>query len=180
MVQATIPPQSFAQIVAKPCKRLVFPAENNSLRRISFAPNVERRSNKIGYILYNVQAKSAERQGWRSALSYFTIKIGRIADFFKQCALFYLDFKPSLRFHCFFDSNCASNRHTNHGVVTSTDQAHHFYVSGNGGRTCELCVGVHSTHRIGHTVGCKANNYIIGVGCKWSKATHPKIILLLV
>ena len=33
----------------------------------------------------------------------------------------------NLRFHCFFDSNCASNRHTNHGVVTSTDQAHHFY-----------------------------------------------------
>ena len=40
-VRATIPPQSFVQIAGKPCKRLAFPAENNSLCRISFALNVD-------------------------------------------------------------------------------------------------------------------------------------------
>ena len=29
---------------------------------------------------------------------------------------------------CFFDSNCNSNCHTNHGVVTCADKAHHFYI----------------------------------------------------
>ena len=31
-------------------------------------------------------------------------------------------------FACFFYCNCNCNSHTNHGVVTCTDQAHHLYV----------------------------------------------------
>ena len=31
-------------------------------------------------------------------------------------------------FHCLFNSNCASNGHTNHRVVTCADQTHHFYM----------------------------------------------------
>ena len=27
-----------------------------------------------------------------------------------------------------FDSNCNSNSHTNHGVVTCADETHHFYI----------------------------------------------------
>ena len=44
---------------------------------------------------------------------------------------------------CLFDSNCNSNGHTNHGVVTCADETHHFFalVSFNGGiqsgRLCE-------------------------------------------
>ena len=29
---------------------------------------------------------------------------------------------------CLFDSNCNSNSHTNHGVVTCADETHHLYV----------------------------------------------------
>ena len=29
-----------------------------------------------------------------------------------------------------FDSNCNSNGHTNHGVVTCADESHHLYASG--------------------------------------------------
>ena len=57
---------------------------------------------------------------------------------------------------CLFDGNCNRNGHTNHGVVTCADETHHLYVSRNGGRTCELSVGVHSTHSVSHTVGSEA------------------------
>ena len=30
-----------------------------------------------------------------------------------------------------FDSNCNSNGHTNHGVVTCADQTHHLFAVGN-------------------------------------------------
>ena len=36
-------------------------------------------------------------------------------------------------------------------------------MSGNGGRACELSVGVHSAHRVGHTVGSGACCHIVGV-----------------
>lgn len=34
---------------------------------------------------------------------------------------------------------------------------------GNGGRACELRVGMHSAHRIGHTVRGRAGRHIVGV-----------------
>ena len=53
------------------------------------------------------------------------------------------------RFH-----NCYRNRysHTNHWVVTCADKSHHFNVSRNWWRTCELSITMHSTHSICHTV----------------------------
>ena len=62
---------------------------------------------------------------------------------------------------CLFDSNC--NSHTNHGVVTCADETHHLYVSGNGGGACELCVGVHSSHGVGHTVAGGTCSHVIGM-----------------
>ena len=32
-----------------------------------------------------------------------------------------------LFFACLFDSNCNSNGHTNHGVVTCADETHHLF-----------------------------------------------------
>ena len=64
---------------------------------------------------------------------------------------------------CLFDSNCNSNSHTNHGVVTCADETHHFYVSGHGGRACELSVAVHSTHGVGHTVGSGTCCHVVGM-----------------
>ncbi len=42
------------------------------------------------------------------------------------------------------NSNCNSYGSANHGVVAHTDQTHHINVSGNGGKTCELRIGVHT------------------------------------
>ena len=53
--------------------------------------------------------------------------------------------------------------HSYHGVVTCADVTHHFYVGGNGGGACELCVGVHTTHGVGHTVGSGTCSHVIGV-----------------
>ena len=64
---------------------------------------------------------------------------------------------------CLFDSNCNSNSHTNHGVVTCADETHHFYVGRNGGGACELCIGVHTTHGVGHTVRGRTCAHVIGM-----------------
>ena len=47
----------------------------------------------------------------------------------------------------------ASYGATYHGVVTDTEEAHHLYVGRYRRRTGELSVAVHTTHRVGHTVG---------------------------
>ncbi len=36
-------------------------------------------------------------------------------------------------------------------------------MSGNGGGTCELCIGVHTTHGVGHTVRGRTSCHVIGV-----------------
>ena len=74
------------------------------------------------------------------------------------CLLYFVKLLTSL-----FDSNCNCNSHTNHGVVTCADETHHFYVCGNGGRTCELRIRVHTTHRVGHTIGSGACCHVVGV-----------------
>ena len=48
-------------------------------------------------------------------------------------------------FACFLNSNSNRNGHTNHRVVTCSNESHHLYVSGNGRRACKLSVTVHST-----------------------------------
>ena len=69
----------------------------------------------------------------------------------------------SLLFPFFRNSN--SNSHTNHRVVSCTDQTHHLYVSRNGGRTCELCVRVHTSHSICHTVGSRTCCHVVRMKC---------------
>ena len=49
--------------------------------------------------------------------------------------------------------NSAGYGATYHGVVTDTEEAHHFYVSGHGAGTCKLCVRVHTAQGVGHTFG---------------------------
>ena len=73
--------------------------------------------------------------------------------------------------HSFLNSNSNSNSHTNHGVVTCTDKSHHFNMSGNGGGTCELCIGVHSSESICHTVGSGACCHVIGMESSTCAAT---------
>ena len=58
---------------------------------------------------------------------------------------------------------CASYGATYHRVVADTEEAHHLYVCRNGGRTCELCIAVHTSEGIGHTVGCRTCSHVIGV-----------------
>ena len=45
----------------------------------------------------------------------------------------------------FLDGNSNCNGSANHRVITHTDQTHHFNVSRYRGRTCELCVGMHTS-----------------------------------
>ena len=45
----------------------------------------------------------------------------------------------------FLDANRNRHSHSDHRVVACADQTHHFYVSRNGGGTCKLCVGVHTS-----------------------------------
>ena len=79
---------------------------------------------------------------------------------------------PTRAIHCnsrcellarFLDRNCNSHGHTDHGVVTCADEAHHLYVRGHGRRACKLRVAVHSAQGVGHAVGSRACCHVIGV-----------------
>ena len=59
--------------------------------------------------------------------------------------------------------NSASYGATYHRVVTDTEEAHHFYVSGHGAGTCKLCVRVHTAQGVGHTVGSWTSSHVVGV-----------------
>ena len=63
----------------------------------------------------------------------------------------------------FLDAYSYSNGSAYHRVVTHTDQTHHLYVSRNGRRTCELCVRVHTSHGICHTVGSRTCSHVVRV-----------------
>ena len=80
-----------------------------------------------------------------------------------------------------FDSNCYRYSHTNHRVVTCTDQTHHLNVSGYGRRTCELCIGMHTSHCICHTIGSRACCHVIGMQCTACAAagSYGEVLLAL-
>ena len=61
--------------------------------------------------------------------------------------------------------HCHGNGHgrADHGVVAHADEAHHFHMGGHGGRTGELCVGVHAAHGVGHAVGRGAGRQVVRV-----------------
>ena len=48
--------------------------------------------------------------------------------------------------------NRTSNSTTYHRVVTDSEESHHLNVCWNWWRTCELCVRVHTTHSVGHSL----------------------------
>ena len=54
---------------------------------------------------------------------------------------------------CSSNVNGASNCTTYHWVVTDSEESHHLNVCWNWWRTCKLCVRVHTTHCVGHTMG---------------------------
>ena len=52
-------------------------------------------------------------------------------------------------------------------------------MSGNGGGACELCVGVHTSHCIGHTVGSGTGRHIVGMeGTSCTAAGSYREVLL--
>ena len=76
--------------------------------------------------------------------------------------------RKNLEFTCFcslFNANCNSNCSTNHWVVTHSDKSHHLNVSWYGRRSCELCIRVHTSHCICHTVGSWTCCHVIWVKC---------------
>ena len=80
--------------------------------------------------------------------------------------------EKSLLFYCFrifrllfalSNSNGHSHSRTDHGVVAHAQEAHHLHVSGDGGRTGKLSVGVHTAHGVGHAVGSGTGGHVVGV-----------------
>ena len=68
-----------------------------------------------------------------------------------------------LLLQAFLNSNSHGNGHADHGVVTCTQEAHHLNVSGDGGRTSKLCVTMHTTHGVRHTIGSGTCSHVVGV-----------------
>ena len=50
-----------------------------------------------------------------------------------------------------------------HGVVAHAEEAHHLDMCRNGGGACELGVGVHAAHGVGHAVGSGTGSHIVGM-----------------
>lgn len=44
-----------------------------------------------------------------------------------------------------FNRHCHTDGHSDHGIISRTDETHHLYVSRNGRRTCKLCIRVHTS-----------------------------------
>ena len=65
--------------------------------------------------------------------------------------------------HCLGNCHSNVNRGTDHRVVTHTDQAHHFDVSRNAGRTGELGITMHTAHGIGHAVAGGTGSHVVRV-----------------
>ena len=66
-------------------------------------------------------------------------------------------------FHSLFDCNSAGDGRADHRVVAHADKTHHFDVRRDGGRTCELGVGMHTTHGVGHAVAGGAGRHVVGM-----------------
>ena len=96
--------------------------------------------------------------------------------------------EKSLLFYCFrifrllfalSNSNGHSHSRTDHGVVAHAQEAHHLHVSGDGGRTGKLSVGVHTAHGVGHAVRGRAGAHVVRVQGTASAATRSDREVLL-
>src|SRR5699024_6800589 len=68
----------------------------------------------------------------------------------------------------FLNGNGYSYSHTNHGVVSCSDETHHLYVSRYGGGSCKLSVRMHTSKCIGHTIGSGTSCHVVrmkGTSC---------------
>ena len=72
-------------------------------------------------------------------------------------------YRVSRLFHSLFDCNGAGDGRADHRVVAHADKTHHLDVRRNGGGTCELGVGVHTAHGVGHAVAGGACRHVVGV-----------------
>lgn len=77
----------------------------------------------------------------------------------------------NLLVHSLLNRNSYSNCHTNHRVVAGAQEAHHFYVCRNGGRTSELRIGMHTAKSIGHTIGSRTSCHVVRMQCTACAAT---------
>jgi len=73
---------------------------------------------------------------------------------------------------CLFNCNCYCNGCTYHRVVTHTDKSHHFNMSRNRRWTCKLCISVHSSHGIRHTVRSRTCCHVIRMQCSSGTAAR--------
>ena len=89
---------------------------------------------------------------------------------------------PMLRvLHSLFDSDSDRDGSAYHRVIAHADKTHHLNVCGNGGRACELRIGVHTTHGIGHAVRGRTCSHVVGVeGTACSAAGSDRKLLFAV
>ena len=80
-----------------------------------------------------------------------------------------------------FHSHSHGNGSADHGVVAHAQEAHHFYVSGNGGGASELGVRVHTAHGVGHAVGSGTGSHVVGMQSPARAAAggHGEVLLAL-
>ena len=77
----------------------------------------------------------------------------------------------ALLVQCLFDSDSAGNGAANHRVVAHADKAHHVDVCRHGGGASKLRVRVHTTHGVGHAIGCGTSGHVVRVQGTASAAT---------
>ena len=75
----------------------------------------------------------------------------------------FLIFDVRLFAEAVLNGNGNGDGRADHGVVAHAEEAHHLDVCRDGGGACELSVGVHTAHSVGHTVGGGAGGHVVGV-----------------
>ena len=72
-------------------------------------------------------------------------------------------YSEELTLQGFLNSDSNAHGHTNHGVVASAQEAHHFHVGRDGRGAGELSVAVHTAHGVGQAIGSGASGHVVGV-----------------
>ena len=80
--------------------------------------------------------------------------------------------------HSLLDSDSDRDGSAYHRVVAHADKTHHLNVCGNGGGACELRIGVHTAHGVGHAVRGRTCSHVVGVaGTACSAAGSDREVL---
>src|SRR5699024_3146418 len=75
-------------------------------------------------------------------------------------------------FSGFFNRNCYSNSSTYHWVITHSDQTHHLYMGWYRRRSSELCITMHTSHCICHTIGSWSCSHVVRMKCTSCSSTR--------